>query len=303
MRHIGNIPTESQARVFRSYLISIGIKNDVDQTRNGDWAVWIHDEGQLGSGKQELDQFLDNPKDARYQQLAKAGVKQEQQENKENEKFRTNVVDMRTKFGTQKVATATVTLIFISIVTYIFQNVGDSGRIQEWFSIAKIVPVEEGLLINRTFSDIEKGQLWRLVTPVFLHFSILHILFNMTWMFQLGSVIENKEGKRFYIFFFLGAAIISNIIQFVMNFDPRFGGMSGVVYALFGYFWIMGKYKDRETYYLEQSTIVILIGWFFLCMTGWVGNIANGAHAGGFIVGIVVAAIKSRVIPFTRIRF
>src|SRR5690606_26753736 len=110
------------------------------------------------------------------------------------------------------------------------------------------------------------------VTPVFMHFGILHILFNMTWLMQLGSVIEQEEGKGFFIRLFLVSAIFSNALQFFLTGNPLFGGMSGFVYALFGYFWIMGLYKKPEVYGLEQSVIVIMIGWFILCFTGWVGN-------------------------------
>jgi len=69
---------------------------------------------------------------------------------------------------------------------------------------------------------------------------------------------------------------------------PLFGGMSGVLYGLFGYAWMKSRFEPGLGLWVDQGTVVILIAWFFLCMTGLVGPIANAAHAGGLVSGLVI---------------
>src|SRR5262249_23530572 len=83
------------------------------------------------------------------------------------------------------------------------------------------------------FRDILRGQVWRLVTPIFLHFGVSHIVFNCLWMFMLASQVEERRGPYFYILLILVSAIISNAAEAL--YSPAFGGMSGVGYAIFGY--------------------------------------------------------------------
>jgi GlpG protein len=79
--------------------------------------------------------------------------------------------------------------------------------------------------------------------------------------------------------------IPSNLAQYMMA-GPWFGGMSGVVYGLFGYVWMKGKYSPHEGMALHPQTVFYMIAWFVLCFTGWVGSIANSAHAVGLLMGM-----------------
>ena len=66
-----------------------------------------------------------------------------------------------------------------------------------------------------------------------------------------------------------------------------FGGMSGVVYALFGYVWMKGRYEPEQGMILHPSTVQTMLLWLVLCMTGFLGNIANAAHVVGLVAGIL----------------
>ncbi|MDC1173986.1 rhomboid family intramembrane serine protease [Bacteriovoracaceae bacterium] len=131
-------------------------------------------------------------------------------------------------------------------------------------------------------------QIWRLVTPAFLHFSIIHILFNLLWLKTLGSVVEQTKGWRFYLIMFLISAILSNILQFYVT-GFKFGGMSGFVYSLFGYLWLHKKFHSHYEFGLPKRDIYLMVGWFFLCFTGLIGNIANTAHGVGLGLGMLFA--------------
>ena len=136
------------------------------------------------------------------------------------------------------------------------------------------------------FAEVLHGQIWRLATPIFLHFGILHILFNMMWLWDLGRAIEWTKGWKFLGAFILVSGIVSNIAQYAITQSPNFGGMSGVVYALLGYIWMQGRVNPALGIALHQSTVVMMIAWFVLCWTGLLGPIANWAHTAGLAIGV-----------------
>jgi len=75
--------------------------------------------------------------------------------------------------------------------------------------------------------------------------------------------------------------------------SSRFGGMSGVVYGLLGYVWIRGKLDPSSGYSLPRWIIVMMMGWFLLCVVGAVPNIANTAHGVGLLVGAAWGFLSS----------
>ena len=133
---------------------------------------------------------------------------------------------------------------------------------------------QEGRLHGNGLNDILHGQVWRLVTPIFMHVNILHIFFNMWWLVDLGTLIEVRRGTLRLAVLVLISAIISNFGQYLWmeRTDPGvphlFGGMSGVVYALFGYIWMKGLYQPEQGMILHPNTITIMLLWLVLCMTG-----------------------------------
>lgn len=139
------------------------------------------------------------------------------------------------------------------------------------------------------FEQVQGGEAWRLITPIFLHFGWLHIVFNMFWLYDLGGAIERNRGWPKFLGLVLAAAIISNIAQAWMD-GPQFGGMSGVVYGLLGYVWMKGRYEPHLRLALAPNTMVYMLVWLVVCMTGVVGPIANTAHVVGLLTGIAIGA-------------
>lgn len=146
---------------------------------------------------------------------------------------------------------------------------------------------------------LTSGQFWRLVTPAFLHFDCLHILFNMMWLRMLGMGIEYMRGTRRFVTLCLILAVTSNVIQYFWS-GPSFGGMSGVVFGLIGYVWMKGRTQPHVGLALQQQTVVFCMFFLLLCMTGALGPIANAAHLSGFVVGILIGARQTlwKRLPF-----
>ncbi|OYV00389.1 MAG: hypothetical protein CFE26_24045, partial [Verrucomicrobiales bacterium VVV1] len=61
--------------------------------------------------------------------------------------------------------------------------------------------------------DVKKGQLWRLVTPMFLHFGVIHLVFNMMWLWQFGVVLEMRFRSMRFLALVRAVAAISNIAE------------------------------------------------------------------------------------------
>ncbi len=188
-----------------------------------------------------------------------------------------------------RVPVLTGLLIAISIVMSFVSNFGASLAPLSSFLIAH--PGSQG------FEDVLHGQAWRLVTPIFIHFGVLHILFNMMWLWDLGSLLEKIKGRVILLGLILSIGIVSNIAQYTIGQSPFFGGMSGVVYGLLGYVWVIGRRQPHSGLALDQRTVFFMAGWFVLCWTGLLGPIANWAHLAGLVTGLAVGYATSTKRP------
>jgi GlpG protein len=136
------------------------------------------------------------------------------------------------------------------------------------------------------WQTLASGELWRLITPIFLHFGALHLLFNMMWVWDLGREIEKRNAPWFLPAFVAMIGIAGNLTQYFAS-GPAFGGMSGVVYGLIAYIWIRNRLSAQPSYELHQRDVVTAVIWYFLCWTGALGPIANWAHTAGLVGGLI----------------
>lgn len=143
------------------------------------------------------------------------------------------------------------------------------------------------------FFSLTRGEWWRVLTPIFLHMNVLHILFNMLWFKDLGNVIEYNFSIRFYLLFVLFVALVSNLLQYFVQ-GPSFGGMSGVLYGMLGFLWVFKRAHPNFTFGIPDRDMTIMLVWFVLCLTGFLGPIANLAHAGGLSAGMLLALSVER---------
>lgn len=142
------------------------------------------------------------------------------------------------------------------------------------------------------FFSIRQGELWRFITPIFIHLTWEHIIFNMVMFYYLGVQIERLRGPIALGLLMLLLAIISNTAQAYFG-TPNFGGISGVVYGFLGYIWIKNSYDPDSGFVLEPMVLALALGWLVVCMF-WKKDIANYAHLGGLIAGIVIGSARGR---------
>ena len=281
MRFTGSIPDAQRASVFGDYLTSIGVANDVEQGSNG-FSIWVHDDDHVEQATQELNAYLADPTAPRYAESAARAPRLRKQAQRQEEKRRRNFIDVRTNWSglrAGKPVILTIVLIAASCAVTLLSDFSKKYGVMQYLQIASDPRL--GL------SEILHGQVWRLITPILSHGSPLHLLFNMFWLLDLGAAIERRKGALFLAALVLGSGVASNLGEYFWS-GPNFAGFSGVVYALFGYVWMKGKFEPQDGLGVGQQTVVLMIAWLFLCMTGWLGDIANAAHVIGLLAGMAI---------------
>ncbi|OOF11558.1 rhomboid family intramembrane serine protease GlpG, partial [Salinivibrio sp. PR919] len=134
----------------------------------------------------------------------------------------------------------------------------------------------------------QRWQLWRLFSHALLHFSALHIVFNLLWWWVLGGRIEQRAGGSKLMQIFLFAALFSGLGQYWLE-GPYFGGLSGVVYALLGYLWWLTWLAPERGLTIEKPYVVFMLAWLVIGFFQPLGmNIANMAHVFGLGVGCLL---------------
>lgn len=142
----------------------------------------------------------------------------------------------------------------------------------------------------------QDGQYWRLVTPVFLHFGWLHIVFNSLWCWELGRRIEQQLGSANLLGLFLVIAVVSNGAQQQVSPAALFGGLSGVVYGWLGFGFVAGQLNPLWRAMAPATPIVLfMVGWLLVCILGLVNvlgfAVANAAHVGGLLAGAALGLL------------
>jgi GlpG protein len=301
MRQIGSLPTSESAQRFTAYLVVQRIAASAEQEGN-QWVIWVKNEDQVPAAKEALDKYRLAPDDPRYREAAAQAVQLQREEERQRAEARKNVVDIRGNWrsagaggaGASPFRTAPLTCIVIAIciLVALASDFGKDVRSRVYLSFAHPASWAEG----DGFAEIRRGEVWRTVTPIFLHFSIAHLVFNSFMFYSLASQVERRYGSLRLAGMIIAIAALSNVAQYWWERNPNFGGLSGVVYGVFGFTWMKVLYDPRAGLTLAQSTVVIAMVWLFWCLladsmfTGAVGsNTANTAHFVGLAAGMVIA--------------
>lgn len=153
---------------------------------------------------------------------------------------------------------------------------------------------------NYLVFDLSQGHYWRLFTPMFLHFGLLHIAFNMVLLWFWGRKIEiTQSGTRLFAVVML-IAMSSNIAQAVYSGPGRFGGMSGVDFGLFGYCLAWTWVFPHSVLKVEKPLVIMMLVSLALGFVNFsgvlgMGATANVAHVSGLIFGLILGVAMALI--------
>lgn len=293
MRSIGQVQGEANARAFRDYLYVQGIRAEVEEEDHGRHAVWVHDEDKMDTATRLLAEFNANPTAGRFTRTARQAEEQRARDQAAEAAYRKKVRGARSLFpsltGGHRPRLALALVIACTAVFGLSKFATDFTNVQALYISD---PHPAGFFV-KPLAEVRAGEIWRLFTPALLHFSLMHIFFNMMWMLNLGGLIESREGTGRLALLVLVIAGASNTAQYFVS-GPGFGGMSGVVYGLFGYAWMRGKFDPGSGLGIDHQNVVMMLVWFAVCFTGWVGPIANTVHTVGLVIGVAWGWLASQ---------
>jgi GlpG protein len=148
---------------------------------------------------------------------------------------------------------------------------------------------------------LSTGEFWRILTPTFLHWSLLHLVFNALCVLEFGKRLEAQLGRLGYVGLFLFTALWGNLAQFTHQPNHGFGGISSVVYGFLGFMaWTQWRLPSTSLR-LPQGMILFMLVCLGLGFSGWldsfIGPMANAGHLGGLVSGVVAAVAAGFICP------
>src|SRR5436190_12334483 len=295
MRVIGHLRTQTSAGKFSDFLLVHGIRNVVEE-EGGSYAIWIHSEDEIPKAKEHLDFFNAHPNDPRFNQHSARAAQIKEQEVKEAESAgrrffdRSKIFKSTTPYG---VGPMTLLLIMTCIAVAAITGLGKNLEVLNRLLITTVLQTGHTIEWSRAVPEVMHGEVWRLITPTFVHFNFLHIFFNMIWLFDLGSMVEARESPWKLFGLVIVISVLANFAQLQVS-NPFFGGMSGVVYGLLGYVWMKGKFDPASGLYLHPQTVAMMLLWYLACLSRLIPGIANTVHTVGLLIGIAWGFLSSK---------
>ncbi|GAL37882.1 GlpG protein [Vibrio maritimus] len=259
-------------QAFIDYMASRRIDVQMMPEGEGQFALWLMNSEDQLEAEVELKQFLDNPFDAKYQASS-----WEMAETRQNS-FRYQTPSFMSMIKA-KAGVVTLAVMVICSVIFILQQLGLGNAI----FAALHFPAFDG----------QQWQIWRWFSHALLHFSAMHIIFNLLWWWQLGGDIEQRLGAKKLLEIFLLSAAVSGTGQYWVE-GANFGGLSGVVYALVGYLWMLTIKRPDLGLEIQKPIVGFMLVWLVLGFVQPFMAIANMAHLSGLAAGVLLGLIDCR---------
>ena len=190
----------------------------------------------------------------------------------------------------------TALVLLASLIVGAVTLLGENLQAMSWLTFLPFRVMGEYIQFTPLADTLASGQWWRLVTPMLIHFGILHLAMNGMWYWELGRRIEARQGSINLLGLTLLFSLASNFAQYIYGGPGLFGGLSGVLYGLLGHCWIYQLLSPNPAYRLPRGVLVMMLVWLVLCLSGLVsmigfGEIANAAHVGGLAIGCLTGLL------------
>lgn len=306
MRYLAQIEGRKPAESFVAFLVTKSIPTHIEGTSDNPelWEVWVKEEDDLEAARKELTTFLQNPGDSRYEAAlpeARRIIKEKQESMRAASQNVKKIVPRNPSpmgnLGSGRLPPLTLTLFLLCVIISLLSNFG--------------IQAQKGSLAYRIFSQLQfvndedyqksgfdpavnlkQGQIWRTITPIFLHGSPLHLALNMIMLVMLGRLAESIEGTPRYALLILLLTLIPNLLAGLMppqfGGSPNFVGISGVTYGLASYLWMVSQQRPELGFRIPGSFMVILMVIMALEFAGVITGHSYWSHLGGFITGLAI---------------
>ncbi|MBT1451897.1 rhomboid family intramembrane serine protease GlpG [Glaciecola sp. XM2] len=273
---------EQPAQLLAAYLREQGIQCTVtaaESDQEKGFMLLLFDESQKAQATSIAQEFLSNPRDPKFQKAAwETGEVSSSSGSMLGASSLPTITDLaKSPF--------TIGILLLNIFIYLASI---TGSFDFWYNNLTIQYFDQ-LSANH--------QWWRLFGPNFLHFSATHIVFNLIWWWIFGGQLERVFGTFSLVTLFVVASLFANISQLLVS-GPNFGGMSGVVYALFGFVWWIGWLRPSWGISIPNGFVVFLLIWLVVGYSGVLTvDMANQAHTFGLISGCLLAITLHLLMP------
>lgn len=296
MRLIATLSDQATAEGLGEVLRRQGVENLVERDDGGRWSLWIRAEEDVARARTLFAQYQANPGATLVlpppESLPRSTASPPPSRTRRAERPERDerLVPVGAALGW---ATLGVVVLCALVATQVGVTRVNSEVLRKL--LLSEVPYRWGSSWVDFLPEVRHGEVWRLLTPAFVHFGWAHILFNLWAFWDLGNLIERCQGALRLVMLVVGLAVISNLGQYVVA-GPRFGGLSGVVYGLLGYVWMMGRFRPSAGMILHPQSLVMMLVWFVICIRGALGiPVANTAHGVGLVAGMVWGIAVARL--------
>ena len=270
------------AHMLMDYLTAQRISSIVREV-DGQFCVELEHAADLDTAKSITQHFIDAPNDPRYQAASWDNGRVDKRINQASKQSTQRWLQSPNTLAQLRLFPLTYLILAINLLIFGLMSVSYETRL--WVdSNLFIVPLNE---LQQT------AQWWRLLTPDFLHFSVLHIAFNLLWWWILARPIEQYLGKISLLITFVVISLSANIGQLYVD-GPNFGGMSGVVYGLLGFTWWLGWLKPQWGFKVQPQIVGFMLVWLVIGYADVLFvSMANTAHTLGLVSGCLLALLWS----------
>jgi membrane associated rhomboid family serine protease len=184
---------------------------------------------------------------------------------------------------------ATLTLLVANVLLFIAAALGGAG----WFIPNAAIEIAAGSNLGPLTTH---GEWWRLITALFVHFGIMHLLFNMWALAAFGALSERLLGITSFVFIYFVSGIAANLASITLRPSIDTAGASGAIFGILGallaVYW-RNKRTLPFTVVRSEGTAVFMFASFALLGGFLYKGIDNGAHLGGLITGLLLGLTLS----------
>ncbi|MBM7060903.1 rhomboid family intramembrane serine protease [Pseudomonas sp. UL073] len=272
------LPAQQDLSGFVTLLQRLGVPHRVSEER-GEQVLWVPGEALAGQVRQLYERY---PEGDAQGELADLQVEK---------------ASAPTGFLVQlRHSPITALILLLTLVVAAVTLLGENFATIRWLSFQDFSIHGDYIRFVPLSESLAAGQYWRVITPMLIHFGILHLAMNAMWYWELGRRIEARQGGVMLLGLTLTFALMSNVVQYGWSGPSLFGGLSGVLYGLLGHCWIFQLLAPNPAYRLPKGVVVMMLIWLLICLSGAItalgfGAIANGAHVGGLLIGCATGLV------------